>query len=246
MRAATLVVGLALAAGTLAAEPAPVQGGDAAVALAAEVEVERAMIAEDARRHEQLAARRAQTAVRLQNLYASLDHVVRQEADASRDELESLNGQIDDAAREFDQIVASQRALADRMIDHLRRIELLEGRLGQIRESRQAVAGPLSGSWQVVLLPAQQRGEFTLTQTGTIVTGTYTLEGGWTGSLQGTLVNRKVYLVRIDSRLGRSMELQGTLSSDGSQIRGTWLNYDLAAEGGSEGQWSATRAEGSP
>ena len=85
------------------------------------------------------------------------------------------------------------------------------------------------------MLPRELRGAFSLVQDGTLVTGTYRLEGGWTGSLQGTLVNRKVFLVRIDSRLGRSMEFEGRLSEDGSTVQGTWLNYDLAGADGAEG-----------
>ena len=87
----------------------------------------------------------------------------------------------------------------------------------------------------------EQNGAFNLIQTGTLISGTYRLAGGWSGSLQGTLVNRKVYLVRIDSKLGRSMEFEGALSPDGETIRGVWLNYDLGSAGGAEGQWSATR-----
>ena len=92
-----------------------------------------------------------------------------------------------------------------------------------------------------MVMPLNQRGTFSLRQGGTLVSGTYRLGGGWTGSLQGTLVNRKVYLVRIDSKLGKSMELEGFLSSDGKTIRGSWLSYELAGSEGSTGQWSATR-----
>ena len=80
-----------------------------------------------------------------------------------------------------------------------------------------------------------------VSQSGALVTGTYRLEGGWTGSVQGTLVERKVYLVRIDSKLGRSMELEGALSGDRKQIRGSWLRYELAGSEGGSGQWSARR-----
>jgi hypothetical protein len=90
-------------------------------------------------------------------------------------------------------------------------------------------------------MPLQHRGTFNLRQSGAIISGTYRLDGGWSGSLQGTLVNRKVYLVRIDSKLGKSMELEGVLSSDGETIRGTWLNYELGAGDGSSGQWAANK-----
>ena len=36
------------------------------------------------------------------------------------------------------------------------------------------------------MMPVNQRGVFKLEQTGTLITGTYQLEGNWTGSLQGT------------------------------------------------------------
>jgi hypothetical protein len=80
-----------------------------------------------------------------------------------------------------------------------------------------------------------------LRQEGTLVSGTYELDGGFSGSLQGTLVNRKVLLHRIDSRLGKSMELEGYLSADGRSIRGSWLNYELAGREGARGQWLAQR-----
>jgi len=96
------------------------------------------------------------------------------------------------------------------------------------------------------MLPAGQHGVFDLEQNGTIVSGTYELDGGFTGSLTGTLVERKVHLVRIDSRLGRSMELEGYLSIDGKQIRGSWLSYDLAGDTEPSGQWTAERRAASP
>jgi len=95
-------------------------------------------------------------------------------------------------------------------------------------------------------MPIEQRGSCVLRQTGAVVSGTYRLQGGYSGSLQGTLVNRQVYLVRIDSQLGKMMELEGFLSSDGKQIRGTWLNYELAGADGARGHWSATLREPEP
>ena len=91
-----------------------------------------------------------------------------------------------------------------------------------------------------------QRGLFVLRQAGTLVSGTYELDGGWTGSLQGTLVNRKVFLVRIDSKLGRMMELEGFLSGEETLIRGTWLNYELAGAEGASGHWSARKRDSEP
>ena len=117
-------------------------------------------------------------------------------------------------------------------------------RLEELAVDVEETAEGLTGTWDIVLLPIDQRGTCQLQQSGAVLNGTYQLDGGWTGSLQGTLVNRKVFLVRIDSRLGKSMELEGFLSSDGRQIRGTWLSYELAGNEGSTGQWSAERRAG--
>jgi len=95
--------------------------------------------------------------------------------------------------------------------------------------------------WDIVLLPINQRGKCALSQSGTIVGGTYRLSGGFSGSLRGTLVQNKVFLERIDSKLGKVMELEGRLSVDGTRIRGTWLSYELAEGDGGTGQWTAVR-----
>jgi hypothetical protein len=92
-------------------------------------------------------------------------------------------------------------------------------------------------------MPVQQHGSFTFSQTGTLISGTYILDGGWTGSLQGTLINRKVYLERIDSKKGRMMELEGYLAADGVAIRGTWLSYEVIGGDGARGQWSAEKQD---
>jgi hypothetical protein len=92
-------------------------------------------------------------------------------------------------------------------------------------------------------MPGVNHGVFTLKQTGTIVQGQYLLDGGWRGSLQGTFIDGKIYLQRIDSKLGRSSELDGYLSSDGTSIRGTWRNYNMTDGAASSGSWTASRQE---
>ena len=50
-----------------------------------------------------------------------------------------------------------------------------------------------------------------------------------------------MFLVRIDSKLGRMMEFEGYLSRDDQRIRGSWLNYEMAGVEGGAGQWTAER-----
>ena len=119
---------------------------------------------------------------------------------------------------------------------------MLEERIAALAARAEDSGGALTGQWDVALLPSNIEGVFSMSQSGTLLSGTYRLQGGWTGSLQGTLVERKLYLVRIDSKLGKMMEFEGFVSADGERVRGTWLNYEMAgASAGATGQFSFER-----
>jgi hypothetical protein len=218
----------------------------AAEAVSATLEVERTLLKEDLGRYDKTVADRAQFAAHLSELYAALDTAVRREDDGAPAVIEDLAARIEQAESERAGLLSDARALVERIRERMHKLDLLEEQLATLQAKATEAAGPLAGRWDVVLLPANQRGTFVLAQTGTLIGGTYTLEGGWSGSLQGTLVNRKVFLERIDSKLGRSGEFEGYLSSDGSQVRGTWLRYDLSGEGSANGQWSAIRRRDAP
>jgi hypothetical protein len=238
-----LVVASLLDPGAAAAEEAAARSGDpVADALGAAVAVERELLAEQVERQAAAARGRTELLTRLTQLHQSLEAESARGVEAVPERIEQLLEQAEQADRELVGRLALERAAAQHVREHLRRIALLERRIdahkGLPVEER---GGVLAGSWDLVLLPLEQRGTCELQHTGAVVSGTYRLEGGYSGSLQGTLVERKVYLVRIDTRLGKIMELEGYLSSDGKQLRGTWLNYELAGAAGSTGHWSATR-----
>jgi hypothetical protein len=177
---------------------------------------------------------------RLAELYSELDRVVQAVGAVTSLSVEAVLLQIDAAEGERSRMQATERALIESIVKSARRVDLMQEQLAGL-DGGDVETGVLAGDWQVVFMPLQHRGTFSLRQSGTIVSGTYRLDGGWFGSLQGTLVNNKVYLVRIDSKLGKSMELEGVLASDGETIRGTWLNYELGAGDGSSGQWAANK-----
>jgi hypothetical protein len=161
--------------------------------------------------------------------------------------IDLLMDQLERAHANQDALLKAERDVVRRVTDHLERLELLAQQLDTLRAARETrERESLSGTWDLVLMPAQQRGSCTLRQTGAVISGTYQLAGGWTGSFQGTLVNRKVFLVRIDSQLGKSMELEGFVAADGNRIRGTWLSYELAGAEGATGEWSAQRRTDQP
>jgi hypothetical protein len=157
--------------------------------------------------------------------------------------VDELLAQIREMEAERSAVVSAEQRLVETIRDRRSKISLLLEQFEVLQGLEPREEGVLSGTWDVVLMPSEQRGIFSLQQYGTLVSGTYRLEGGWTGSLQGTLVNRKVFLVRIDSKLGRMMELEGFLAADDDQIRGSWLNYELAGTDRATGHWSAERRE---
>lgn len=239
LAAAAFAVLLAAVSAGHAAAPS----SEASEAIDATVAVERELLVADVRRYEELSARRAQIATTLDNLYATLDHVVSREDPLSPEELTRLADRVNEEEQARDRVLTEQRDLIRAAIDRSKRIRLLEERLGRIEERERATAGPLAGRWIVVMFPSEQRGMFELVQTGTLVSGTYELSGGFSGSLRGTLVDRKIFLERIDAKLGRTQELVGRLSMDGDEIQGRWESYDLGAEGGPEGRWSAEKVD---
>jgi hypothetical protein len=206
------------------------------------IEVERVLLAGDRGRYEALVGQRADAEERVQRVQHSLDATIRVEEDPPDSaRLTLLVDQLHVAVADRESVIAAQRIVVERIGERLQRLELYTEQLAALEARDQHTEGLLSGAWELQLMPTDQAGTATLRQSGAVVTGTYQLEGGWTGSLQGTLVNRKVFLVRIDSRLGKSMELEGYLSADGKRIRGSWLNYELAGGEGATGQWSAQR-----
>lgn len=168
---------------------------------------------------------------------------------------ERLEAQID--AKEHELLAAERAEIVvqdegRRMRDEMRR---LRERMTVLAQRMESLAGSLptqkdavTGIWDVSILPGGDKGVFALFQSGTLVTGQYVIDGPFQGSLDGTLIDRKLMLHRIDARLGRSMDLSAFLSPDGQALRGTWENYDLSDGQPRSGSWSARRRRpaGSP
>lgn len=104
--------------------------------------------------------------------------------------------------------------------------------------------GALTGRWKLNVQPGLS-GTAYLVQQGTLVSGTYELSGGWTGSLRGTLVANKVRLERIDSQLGFAAIFYGEvdLDADPPAIRGRWEATQLATGMPSAGGWMAVQED---
>jgi hypothetical protein len=140
-------------------------------------------------------------------------------------------------------LVREGREIRHLMRDAHDRIAILSDRIAGLRKTLPTDTESLTGTWEVTYLPSNDKGIFTLRQSGTLLVGEYTLDGGWKGSLQGTFVNDKLLLHRIDSKLGRSSDLEGTLAPDGRTIRGTWNNYILSGGQPVTGSWVARKRQ---
>jgi hypothetical protein len=105
-----------------------------------------------------------------------------------------------------------------------------------------AADAPLTGTWELVVEPGQN-GLAYLQQQGTLVTGTYSLSGGFSGSFRGTLVARKLRLERIDSQIGFAAIFYGRLVGRGRNLRleGNWEATQLASGLASAGNWTGTK-----
>ena len=118
-------------------------------------------------------------------------------------------------------------------------IEIEMQRLTAVVGSAEA---PLNGTWRLVMEPGQD-GFAYLQQQGTLVSGTYAISGGFTGSFRGTFVAGKVRLERIDSQIGFAAIFYGRLVGRGDNLRlqGTWEATQLASGLPSHGNWTARR-----
>lgn len=209
-------------------------------ALEAQQEVSGALREAAAEDYGRAVAMRERARAALKEAEARLDAAVADSSlpatalDAALRDLRAAERERDEARRRVDEAVARVRA-------HQAEIEFLEEKIAALRSDLGVDRGALTGTWDVTFLPSGTRGVFLLRQAGALVTGQYTLGGGWAGSLRGTFVSGALHLERIDARRGLDAELKGTLASGESRIRGTWQAYQLAEGTQPQGTWVAVR-----
>jgi hypothetical protein len=184
---------------------------------------------------------------RLQDLTRQLDAALSELSQASRavedaaprsdQELSDASGALRRAAAALDDALLSVRLSTERILTLKRRIDDLQKEISGARAPAEDV---LSGSWTLRIDPGEQGGQMQLTLDGTLVSGSYSLDGGFHGSFRGTLVGDRVRLERIDSRLGLNAVYFGRLSRGGASLVGTWEATDLSV-GPTSGTWSAQK-----
>ena len=128
------------------------------------------------------------------------------------------------------------------MLENRTMIAAIELQVQRLAAGIDGVDAPLNGAWRLVVEPGQE-GVAHFQQQGTLVTGTYSLSGGFSGSFRGTFVARKIRLERIDSQFGFAAIFYGRLVGRGenARVQGNWEATQLASGLPSMGSWTATR-----
>ncbi len=214
----------------------------ALTALEVDRELEEQALVKDLNRLATWRYRRDELLERLRSLYGQQDLLFNTgDARSDPEGAASLERRILEAEALLGAVGHEGRALRERIDDRRDRMELLARRSDELLALLPEDVDSLTGLWDVRFVPTGEHGAFSLYQSGTLLSGEYVLGGGWHGSVQGTVVDGRVFLERIDSVKGRFADMTGRLSSDGQTIRGTWQERDLTANRASEGSWIATK-----
>jgi hypothetical protein len=126
------------------------------------------------------------------------------------------------------------------LLENSTMLAALNEEIERLSGGAEIAAAPLTGTWDLVVEPGQE-GVAYLQQQGTLVTGTYALSGGFSGSFRGTFVAGKVRLERIDSQIGFAAIFYGRLAGSGRnrRLQGNWEATQLASGLPSAGNWTA-------
>ena len=210
--------------------------GDANDIVKSELARERRRLTVDSRMLSDL-SRRLETAL---NQLASASRAVTEAAarsDSPAEEISRREDVVSESEQEVRTLLEKRRLVADRIVERRRSIAALESELTPRKMDA------VTGRWAVTVDPGSQRGYFRMTLDGTIVSGEYQLEGGYSGSLRGTLVSDRLRLERVDSTLGFSAIFYGRIARDASSIAGTWETTTFGGGTTTNGVWKAVREE---
>ncbi len=229
-----------------------VLGGSVVVAVAAspvvqmlrhDLDIQRSLQDEELAQLQRVEADFADAWTRVQRGAADFLH-----AQVEGEEIESLRRRDDDL-----RLVEGQLVMDLLEMQQLRQSTIVrENLMATTRDELRRLTGTtglesdlISGMWQLVLEPGGHQGVMNLMLDGTLIQGTYELDGGWSGSMRGTLVGGRVRMERIDSQMGFVAIFYGALRVEGDEVRleGKWEATQLAAGTPAAGGWVARRID---
>jgi TolA-binding protein len=226
---------LLLAPAARAQDPAP---SSAPASVQAELRLERRLLSLDLVSYNEIRERERRAREQVSAVLGRLDQALASDA-MSLGSLETLRDQLaaaHEAAHTAEMRLNSQ---LENLQERMRRIAVLEGDNGTARP-----ADALTGRWRVTVLPQNFTATFNLRLNGTVVSGTYAIDGGGTGSFRGTLASGHLRLERIDAQGGADSLWEGTLGTNRIDD-GTWGTNELVTGQPTRGKWTAVRESGS-
>jgi hypothetical protein len=224
----------------LVAVAAAAAGQELAVMVAAEARLERRLLADELRRHAAARQREREALQLAADRQARLDRLLA--AEGALADLEEAERSLASARAAAATAAGEAEALRRSIYERRRRLQLLGEEAAAAVVARRD-PGPISGAWDVRILPFDHQGVFELEAEGTIVSGSYRLGGGRTGSFRGTWAGGLLRLERIDAAAGFDSIFEGRLTSDGRRLDGTWQATLLNSAGPGGGTWLAVKRE---
>ncbi len=206
----------------------------------AQVEVEKKLVATNLAEMERVQDQLRAAGERLMRLG---DDLLRAEREG--EDMASFASRVADLRRaeaEVTQAIATAQQLRATLAARRSTLEQFQAEIARL-EAGGKTGDEVSGRWQVAVEPGGLKGTFDLELSGTIVTGVYSLAGGWKGSLRGTLIGSSLRLERIDAQLGFVAVYTGRVVTRGDEKRleGRWDATNLVAGGPVSGTWVARR-----
>lgn len=166
-------------------------------------------------------------------------------AEREGEDLASFNARVADVRRaeaELTQALAAAQQVRATLAVRRGTLDQLQAEIARL-EAGSKPGDELSGRWYVAIEPGGLKGTFDLELSGTIVTGVYSLAGGWRGSLRGTFIGQNLRLERIDAQLGfvATYIARMVTRGDEKRLEGRWDSTNLAAGGAASGAWVGRR-----
>ncbi len=215
-------------------EPAAPPAGTVPAANQVELRLEQRLLSLDLLAYNQARDRERAASQRVTDVLGRLDQALASDA-VSLGALESLQDELAVARGTAHAAEDKLNTQLDKLQERLRRIALLEGDTGAPARA----ADPLTGRWRVAILPQNATATFDLRLDGTVVHGTYSIDGGSAGSFRGTLASGNLRMERIDAQGGTDSVWIGTVAN--GQITGTWMSNELVTGQANRGDWTAVR-----
>lgn len=211
-------------------------------ALSSQLAVEKRMLTRDLEELNRAMVEAARATERVTRLSTDLKEALRSE-DVDPFSLSEREDTLTEAEATQNVLEEKFRAVRQRIVERRQRVALLQEEIARRRDESRASGDVLSGTWEVVSYPGPVKGTLELELDGTLVSGSYVFDGGWSGSLRGNLAGDRLRLERWDAELGFSTVYYGRLSVAEKSIKGTWEATDLAAGRPASGTWVARRRD---